>query len=260
MIKLTLLTTVALLASLPAWAIGPQETDDGTDDFRPAGSSVYSTDNSKVYAPRDNRVNAPSSVRKNSTTNNDSRSVSTVGPTTTKVGPSASTGPNTATNGPNTNNNSATAGASTSHGGTIVFTPNITVTPQIAIHNGNSNENSNSNSSWASGGASGVSGAPGLAGAPGAVIPVPVPPLACRLGVIGGLGFDGLGRPIYLNLRTGPSAQYPNVTGPLGEAVIIPDGVRVRVCGRSGNWLQAEVCNQTTCLRGWAFGQYVLGL
>jgi hypothetical protein len=65
MTKLTLLSAVALLASLPAWANGPQESDDGTDESRPTGSAVYNTDNSKVYAPRDNRVNAPRDNRVN---------------------------------------------------------------------------------------------------------------------------------------------------------------------------------------------------
>jgi hypothetical protein len=257
MTKLTLLSAVALLASLPAWANGPQESDDGTDESRPTGSAVYNTDNSKVYAPRDNRVNAPrdnrvnapSSVRKNTTTN-----------TTTKESGTAN-----ATGGSNTNSNSATAGASNSHGGSsnsrggsIIFTPNITVQPKITILNGNNAE------SYAGGGAPGV--VPGVVPVPVPVpppavpVPLPAPPQACRPGVIGNLGLDVYGRPIFLNLRSGPSAQYPNVTGPMGEGVIIPDGVRVRVCARSGNWLQAEVCNASICLRGWAFGQYVLGL
>jgi hypothetical protein len=169
MTKLTLLSAVALLASLPAWANGPQESDDGTDESSPTGSAVYNTDNSKVYAPRDNRVNAPSSVRKSTTTN-----------TTIKESGTAN-----ATGGSNTNSNSATAGASNSHGGSsnshggsIIFTPNITVQPKITILNGNSAE------SYAGGGAPGV--VPGVVPVP-VPVPPPAPPQACRPGVIGNL-------------------------------------------------------------------------
>src|SRR4051794_11323557 len=115
----TTLAVAALLVATPVLAIGPEETDDALDASSPASPAPsYSTrkTDTKVYAPMDNRVNAPSSVRKNTTTNSDSRSVTTVGPNTTKVGPSATTGPSTATNGPNSNSNnnasSATAGAS----------------------------------------------------------------------------------------------------------------------------------------------------
>jgi hypothetical protein len=84
--------------------------------------------------------------------------------------------------------------------------------------------------------------------APPAVV-VPPPP-ACRPGVVAGLGLDAWGRPIGLNLRSGPDESFPPV-------LIAFAGQPVTVCGAYNNWLQTEVCTPFGCVRGYAYRTYV---
>jgi len=182
----------------------------------------------------DTRINAPTSKQKTITTNTDSRSVTTVGPTTTKIGPSATTGASTASNGP------------------IQVNPTINFNPTITIQNQGSAES--------------FSGGRVVPVAP----PVAVPPRpVCRPGVIGNVGVDpaGLGRPVYINLRIAPNAAAPVAASPDGQAVIMAPGTRIAICGGAGNWAQVDVCQPPlfpgqppACARGFVFNRYVLPL
>jgi hypothetical protein len=198
----------------------PREySDDGIDESAPRGGSTTTTDT---------RINAPTSKQKTITTNTDSRSVTTVGPTTTKIGPSATTGASTASNGP------------------IQVNPTINFNPTITIQN----QGSNSADTY-------VTGRVVPVGPPVVAVPVPVAP-ACRTGVVNGLGLDGWGRPVALNVRVAPGVQNPVAAGPFGEPVLLPDGARVTVCGQAGTWFQIQVCNGPACVRGWASSRFIV--
>lgn len=94
----------------------------------------------------------------------------------------------------------------------------------------------------------------------GVAVPVATPRPVCRPAVIGNLGIDVYGRPVFVNIRMGASSAYPNVLGPNGLPVILPDHTRVSVCDQAGNWLLVDVCSSTACVRGWAYGKFVLPL
>jgi hypothetical protein len=79
----------------------------------------------------------------------------------------------------------------------------------------------------------------------------------CALGVVMNLGLDQYGRPIFANVRTGPGVQFGNVPGPDLTPVLLPDGVRVGVCGRQGRWLSVEIATPVAPIQGWVFERYV---
>lgn len=79
----------------------------------------------------------------------------------------------------------------------------------------------------------------------------------CALGVVTNLGLDQFGRPIFANVRTGPGVQFGNVPGPDLTPVLLPDGVRVGVCGRQGRWLSVEIATPVAPIQGWVFERYV---
>jgi hypothetical protein len=79
----------------------------------------------------------------------------------------------------------------------------------------------------------------------------------CSPGVVTNLGLDPYGRPIFANVRTGPGVQFGNVPGPDLTPVILPDGVKVSVCGRQGRWLSVEIPTAVAPIQGWVFERYV---
>lgn len=79
----------------------------------------------------------------------------------------------------------------------------------------------------------------------------------CALGVVTNLGLDQFGRPIFANVRTGPGVQFGNVPGPDLTPVLLPDGVKVAVCGRQGRWLSVEIATPAAPVQGWVFERYV---
>lgn len=121
--------------------------------------------------------------------------------------------------------------------------------PTIIINNNNTNTNTNPvNVNTAIQNAQAVS--PAVPAVP------PVRP-GCTLGVVMNLGFDAYARPIFANVRTGPGVQFGNVPGPDLSPVLLPDGVRVGVCGRQGRWLSVEIATPVAPIQGWVFERYV---
>jgi hypothetical protein len=79
----------------------------------------------------------------------------------------------------------------------------------------------------------------------------------CALGIVTNLGLDQFGRPIFANLRAGPGVQFGNVPGPDLTPALLPDGVKVAVCGRQGRWLSVEIQTAVAPIQGWVFDRYV---
>lgn len=131
----------------------------------------------------------------------------------------------------------------------VIIINNQLPTPAININNNNNNNNSNPvnvTSTLQSQQTTGRS-EPALA-------PVRT---GCTLGVVTNLGLDQFGRPIFANVRTGPGVQFGSVPGPDLTPVLLPDGVRVGVCGRQGRWLSVEIATPAAPVQGWVFDRYV---
>lgn len=129
----------------------------------------------------------------------------------------------------------------------VIIINNQLPAPAININNNNTNTNpvnvTNTLQSQQAIGAAAPSGAPLRTG--------------CALGIVTNLGLDPYGRPIFANVRTGPGVQFGNVPGPDLTPVLLPDGVKVGVCGRQGRWLSVEIATTVAPIQGWVFERYV---
>jgi hypothetical protein len=129
----------------------------------------------------------------------------------------------------------------------VIIINNQLPAPAININNNNNNTNSvNTTNTLQSQQAIGA-GAPAIS---------PLRP-SCSVGVVTNLGLDQFGRPIFANVRTGPGMQFGPVSGPDLTPVLLPDGVRVGVCGRQGRWLSVEIQTPVAPIQGWVFERYV---
>lgn len=123
--------------------------------------------------------------------------------------------------------------------------------PAVNINNNNNNNNANTNpvnvtstfQSQQTTGRSESAAAPLRSG--------------CAVGIVTNLGLDPYGRPVFANVRTGPGVQFGNVPGPDLTPVLLPDGVKVAVCGRQGRWLSVEIATPVAPVQGWVFERYV---
>jgi hypothetical protein len=131
----------------------------------------------------------------------------------------------------------------------VIIINNQPATPAITINNNNNNTNTNPVN---------VTSTLQSQQAIGAAAPssAPLRP-GCALGIVTNLGLDQFGRPIFANLRAGPGVQFGNVPGPDLTPVILPDGVKVSVCGRQGRWLSVEIQTAVAPIQGWVFDRYV---
>jgi hypothetical protein len=208
---------------------GPAQTvqsgvEKGYDRLRFAEEPTNRTD-TRVMDRSDRSDNSDSSSRTSTVTK-------TYAPTSTRESGTATTGP-------------------------IQVNPVINLTLQnnspVSVQNNSVNQAQNNNEVYAG-------GVVPVAVPVGVAVPVATPRPVCRPAVIGNLGIDPYGRPVFINIRMGGSTAYPNVVGPNGLPVILPPGTRVSVCDQAGNWLLVDVCSATACIRGWAYNRYVLGL
>jgi hypothetical protein len=134
-------------------------------------------------------------------------------------------------------------------GQSVIIINNQPPAPAININNNNNNNNTNPVN---------VTNTLQSQQAIGAAAPSSAPlRTGCALGVVTNLGIDQFGRPIFANLRAGPGVQFGNVPGPDLTPVLLPDGVKVSVCGRQGRWLSVEIATPVAPIQGWVFDRYV---